>query len=62
MFRGREITHPEIGWRLLQRMSESLQGAASIARQPVIEGRSMTVILSPAVTQKTKTSEGVEGS
>lgn len=61
-FRGREITHPEIGWRLLQRMSESLQGAASIARQPVIEGRSMTVILSPAVTQKTKTSEEVKGS
>ena len=61
-FRGREITHPEIGWRLLQRMSESLQGAASIAKQPVIEGRSMNVILSPAVTQKAKTSEGVEES
>jgi translation initiation factor IF-3 len=54
-FRGREITHPEIGWRLLQRMSESLQGVASVARQPVIEGRSMTVILSPAVIQDTKT-------
>ena len=56
-FRGREITHPEIGWRLLQRMSESLQGVASIVRQPVIEQRSMSVILAPAVTQKTKTEE-----
>ena len=54
-FRGREITHPEIGWRLIQRMSESLQGVASIARQPIIEGRSMTVILSPSVVQSTKT-------
>ncbi len=54
-FRGREITHPEIAWRLLQRMSESLQGAASIVKQPVIEGRSMTVILSPTVIQDTNT-------
>jgi translation initiation factor IF-3 len=59
-FRGREITHPELGWRLLQRMTESLQGVASIARQPVIEGRSMIVILSPLSTQKAKTSEAVK--
>jgi len=54
-FRGREITHPEIAWRLLQRMSESLQGVASITKQPLIEGRSMTVILSPTVIQDTNT-------
>ncbi len=56
-FRGREITHPEIAWGLLQRMTEALQGVAAIARQPVIEGRSMTVILSPLATQKAKTPE-----
>jgi translation initiation factor IF-3 len=64
-FRGREITHPEIGWRLLQRVSEALQGAAAIARQPRIEERSMTVILSPLTpksTQQTKTGEGVKES
>jgi translation initiation factor IF-3 len=64
-FRGREITHPEIGWGLLQRMTESLQGVAAIARQPIIEGRSMTLILSPLPTQKAKTiekSEVVKGS
>jgi translation initiation factor IF-3 len=59
-FRGREITHPEIAWGLLQRMTESLQGVAAIARQPVIEGRSMTVILSPLATQKAKTTEKSE--
>ena len=59
-FRGREITHPELGWRLLQRMTESLQGVASIARQPLMEGRSMTVILAPLGTQKAKTSEAVK--
>ena len=59
-FRGREITHPEIGWGLLQRMTESLQGIAAIARQPVIEGRSMTVILSPLAAQKVKAAEKSE--
>jgi translation initiation factor IF-3 len=65
-FRGREITHPELGWRLLQRVSESLQGVAAIARQPVIEERNMSVILAPAVmpknTPKTKVGEGVKES
>jgi translation initiation factor IF-3 len=60
-FRGREITHPELGWRLLQRVSESLQGVAAIARQPLMEERNMTVILSP-VAPKAKTVEGVKGS
>ena len=59
-FRGREITHPEIAWGLLQRMTESLQGVAAIARQPIIEGRSMTVILSPLAAQKAKTNEKSE--
>jgi translation initiation factor IF-3 len=57
MFRGREITHPEIGWRLLQRMSESLTEVASVERQPVIDGKRMITILSPIVTQKIKVKE-----
>jgi len=59
-FRGREITHPELGWRLLQRMTESLQGVAAIAKQPVIEERNINVILSPAGTQKAKAEEKTE--
>ena len=57
MFRGREITHPEIGWRLLQRMSELLSEVASVERQPVIDGKRMITILSPIVTQKIKVKE-----
>ena len=56
MFRGREITHPDIGWKLLQRMSESLKEIASVERQPLLEGKRMHIILS--ATQKTKTEEG----
>jgi len=54
MFRGREITHPEIGWKLLQRVVESLQGVASLERRPMMDGRRMLIILSPAVTQQAK--------
>ena len=57
MFRGREITHPEIGWRLLRRMAESLNEVASIERQSVLDGKRMIIILSPTVTQKTKVKE-----
>ena len=54
MFRGREITHPEIGWRLLQRMAESLKETASVEGQPLMEGRRMHVILSSVAVQKVK--------
>jgi len=53
-FRGREITHPEIGWKLLQRMTEQLTGTAAIGRQPVMEERNMYVILLPLGAQKAK--------
>ena len=53
MFRGREITHPDIGLKLLQRMAESLKEVASIDRQPLMEGNRMSLILSPIATQKT---------
>jgi len=53
-FRGREITHPEIGWKLLQRMTEQLAGTAAIGRQPVMEERNMYVILLPLGAQKAK--------
>ena len=52
MFRGREITHPDIGWRLLQRMTESLKEAASLERQPSMDGKRMVMILSPVAAQK----------
>jgi len=57
MFRGREITHPEIGFRLLQRMVESIKELATIGRQPLIEGKRMHLILLPAAVQKNKDKE-----
>ena len=60
MFRGREITHPEIGRRLLKRMAESLKEASSVERQPLMDGRRMSMFLSPVVIQKAKIKEEVK--
>ena len=62
MFRGREITHPELGWGLLQRIAESLKEVASLDRQPLLEGKRMSVIFSPTVTQKAKEEKEVKES
>lgn len=48
MFRGREITHPDLGWKVLQRMAETLNDVSTLERQPVMEGRRMDIILAPA--------------
>jgi translation initiation factor IF-3 len=47
MFRGREITHPELGWKVLQRMTETLGEIAYAERQPLMEGRRMDIVLAP---------------
>ena len=52
-FRGREITHPEFGVTLLRRVAESLEGAAKLEKAPSMEGRAMTMILSPLATKRT---------
>ena len=57
MFRGREITHPELGWKLLQRMTETLSDDASLVKQPTMEGKRLDIILAPATTPKSKTKE-----
>ena len=59
MFRGREATHPELGWKVLQRMVESLSEIASLERQPIMEGRRMNIILAPSGS-KAKVKEEVK--
>jgi translation initiation factor IF-3 len=51
MFRGREITHPELGWKVLQRMTEMLGEVAYPERQPLMEGRRMDIVLAPNITR-----------
>lgn len=47
MFRGREITHPQIGKALLDRVVTSLDSIAMVEKGAMLEGRHMTVILAP---------------
>jgi len=46
-FRGREITYPEIGREMLNRVAEELGDVSAIEQEPRMEGRSLLMILSP---------------
>ncbi len=46
-FKSREITHPEIARRAMDRIVEATAEIASVEKPPAIEGRAMTMILSP---------------
>ncbi len=54
IFRGREITHPDIGRNLLKRMAELLSEVGSLDGQPVFDGRQMNIMLVPAPKTKVK--------
>jgi translation initiation factor IF-3 len=48
MFRGREVTHPERGRDLLERLVEDLDDICQVDQRPSLEGRNMTMMLSPS--------------
>lgn len=48
LFRGREITHPEIGQQLLKKVATDLEDVATIEQAPRLEGRTMFMLLAPA--------------
>ena len=47
MFRGREVTHPELGVRLLEQVKERLLDVAVVEADIRHEGRTMTMFLAP---------------
>ena len=48
MFRGREMAHPELGLRILQRIAEEVSSFAIVESAPRQDGRNMTMVLHPA--------------
>ena len=48
MFRGREVTHPERGQMILERLAEELQELAIVEQRPNLDGRNMTMMLGPS--------------
>jgi translation initiation factor IF-3 len=46
-FRGREMAHPELGLRLLQKVKADFDERAKVEYEPRMEGRQMIMILAP---------------
>jgi translation initiation factor IF-3 len=46
-YRGREITHQEIGMRMLERIRDELADVAVVEHMPKLEGRQMIMVLAP---------------
>jgi translation initiation factor IF-3 len=48
MFRGREVTHPERGIALLDRLADELSDVGVVEQSPLQDGRNMTMMLAPS--------------
>ena len=53
-FRGREVTHPDLGRAVLERFFSHLAEVAVREQEPSLSGREMTMILAQAKTSKQK--------
>jgi translation initiation factor IF-3 len=47
IFRGREITHPELGKEVFKRITEAVIDMGTIEQEPRMEGRSMIMVITP---------------
>ncbi len=46
-FRGRELAHPELGMRVLERVRDQLDEVSKVEQMPKMEGRQMVMIIAP---------------
>jgi len=65
MFRGREMSHPELGKRILDRVAEEVGTVAKVESAPKVDGRNMIMVLAPdrrgqAVAAKAKEASAEE--
>jgi translation initiation factor IF-3 len=47
IFRGRELTHTDIGWNLLNGLAEDVKELGEVESSPIIDGRNMVMLLAP---------------
>ncbi|MFT7597215.1 MAG: translation initiation factor IF-3 [Acidimicrobiales bacterium] len=52
MFRGREVTHPQLGRKILDDISARVDDFAKVEAYPRLDGRNMTMVLGPDKTKK----------
>lgn len=58
MFRGREVAHPELGMKILNRIAEIIGPHAKMEATPRLDGRNMTMVLAPEKKVVPKVKEG----
>src|SRR5690606_20879868 len=51
-FRGRAITHKELGQKVLERFAEACKDVAMVEQRAKMEGRSMFMMLAPSTGEK----------
>jgi len=54
MFRGREMSHPEVGQEVLGRALDQIGESATVEKPPGMEGRFLSVILTPSLKKPTQ--------
>jgi translation initiation factor IF-3 len=54
VFRGREMTHPELGLKILQKVADNLKGVAALDGTPSSEGHIMSLVFLPISGKQTK--------
>ena len=52
MFRGREVFHPELGKKILDRVAETIGEGGKVEAEPRLDGRNMTMVLAPQKRSK----------
>ena len=60
MFRGREQSRPELGYRLLQRLAEDVADLGVVESAPKQDGRNMIMVLAPHRTVKSRPTASTE--
>lgn len=55
LFRGREITHPEIAMEMLRGVAGAIKDVAVVEYEPRMEGRSIFMVLAPGGKKKKET-------
>jgi translation initiation factor IF-3 len=60
MFRGREITHPDLALKLVQKVIEAVKDVAVVEQSPAMDGRRMVAQLAPSPSLKAKSKEKVQ--
>jgi translation initiation factor IF-3 len=62
MFRGREMSHPELGKRILDHVAQTVGAVAKVEAEPKLDGRNMIMVLAPDRRNRTPVGAGAPAS